>query len=656
MSRTPDTLSSLIVFAVVMACGVSGAGTLHARQAPAQSGAKPAATAGAQDPAPVIQFPAQGITLDEAVKIALQHDPELKRSQANVQFAEGRAQELGGAFDYTLRGNAEYTHRTQELGDNAKEEQRLRRQDLQDFLDENVGFLNDARRLKPLLDQLRTSPPGSLPLDEIARINPALSSTLSVLDQLILTEPNPATRASLIATRNSLLTDVSNDLGTTIAEIETDVASKSDELQKLGPAPVDDVFIDANAVVKVDKLFRSSLFMSPFFSATFQSTNFKGKIRDPIFGGKGFPDQLQFKAGVDFGLSLLRGRGAVGTAALERAAGFDVEAARLARDHQSSRRMLATVEAYWNVRAAQEVVAIATVSLQFQEQVLTATRQLIAAQQVAAIEEARALAARSRVQSQLEDAERQLVEARVALADAMGVAVTADPATLPRAADAFPQAPAEPLATGPLVDQALSSRLDLSAAAKATEAGQAIVAGARRNLASQLDVTGGTWFTALGEGAGKEVLDRWVGPSGRIGLDYEKPLGNNRQQGQLLQAEAEAAERRIAHGELQRQIRLGVIEAAGSLQQASARLVQAQAAVGYYDRTIESMLRLLATGNARLIDALTTQQQQNDAKLMVVSAQLELAARLARLRFQTGTLLPAGTPPREPAARAREKD
>jgi outer membrane protein TolC len=639
---------------VVLGCSIPGSGRLQAQQAP-PPGAKPPATAAPQDAAPVMQFPAQGITLDEAVRIALQHDPELKRSQTNVQFAEGRAQELKGAFDYTLRGSAEYSHRTQELSDSVKEELLRTRQEIQDFLDENLGFLNDARRLKPLLDQLRTTPPGSLPLDEIARINPALSSTLAVLDQLILTEPNATTRASLIATRNTLLTDVSNDLGRTITEIETDVAARSEELRKLGPAPIDDVFIDANVNVRIDKLFRSSIFMSPFFDATFQSTNFKGKIRDPIFGGKGFPDQMQFKAGVDFGLSLLRNRG-LGTSALERAAKVDVDAARLARDHQSARRMLATIEAYWNLRAAQEVVAISTVSLQFQDQVLAATKQLIAAQQVAAIEEARALAARSRVQSQVEDAQRQLVAARVALADAMGVAVTADPATLPSAAEAFPETPAEPPAVASLLDQAPGRRLDLAAAAKASEAGDVIVAGARRNLSSLLDVSGSTWFTALGQGAGKEVLDRWVGPSARIGFDYEKPLGNNRQRGLLLQAEATAAERRIAQAELQRQIRLGVIEAAGSMQQAAARLAQAQAAVGYYDKTIESMLRLLATGNARLIDALTTQQQQNDAKLMVVSAQLELAERMARLRFQTGSLLPAGTPtPRDSSAPRRER-
>ena len=177
---------------------------------------------------------------------------------------------------------------------------------------------------------------------------------------------------------------------------------------------------------------------------------------------------------------------------------------------------------------------------------------------------------------------------------------------MPTAADPFPQGVPDPASLVGLIDQAVSRRLDLSAATKASEAGDVIVEGARRNLASRLDVSGGVFFTALGEGKGGDTLDRWVGPSARVGLDYEKPFGNNTQRGQLTQAEAAAAQRRIGQFDLERQIRLGVVEAAGSLQQAAARVDQARASVGYYDRTIESMMRLLGAGNARLIDALTT--------------------------------------------------
>jgi outer membrane protein TolC len=643
------------VVAWVLAPGVSGTSAVRGQQTtPPPAAATPSAQE-KQPAAPVMQFPPAGISLDEAIRITLEHDPVLQRRRVDVQFSQGFAQELRGVFDYTFRANAEWTRRVQELSEAAKEAEREKRQELQDFIDENIGLRDEVRRLGPLLNQIATAAPGSVPIEEVARINPTIASTLSVLDQLIVTEPNPVARQGLLDLRTDFLSDVVDELGVDITSLESEFAETERQLTNLGEAPIDEFFVDARGRVQLDKLFRSGIFMSPFLEADFMSTNYLGKARDAELGGKAFPDQLRFLAGVDFSLPLRRNRGVVGTAAAERAAAIDLDAARLALNHEASSRALATTEAYWNLRAAQDVVDIAARSLKFQDEALAATRQLIAAQQVAAIEEARGLASRSRVQSQLEDAERRLVEARVQLALVMGVAVNNDPGTLPRAADPFPPPAGEQAPIPGLIDQAIERRQDLSAAAKTVQAGDVLLAGARRNLAARLDFNGGTWFTAIGEGKGSESYDRWVGPSGRLGFDYEKPLGNNVQQGRLAQTEADATRRRIDQVDLERQIRLNVIEAAGSLQQAAGRLEQAQASVGHYDRTIESMMRLLASGNARLIDALTTQEQQIDAMLQVVAAQHELALRQARLRYETGSLIPAGPVKTDAAPASRER-
>jgi hypothetical protein len=438
--------------------------------------------------------------LDEAIRITLEHDPVLQRRRVDVQFAQGFSQELRGVFDYTFRANAEYTRRVQELSEAAQQAEREKRENLQSFIDENVGLRDEVRRLTPLLNQIATAPPGSVPLEEIARINPTVASTLGVLDQLIVTETNAAARTQLLNLRADFLADVVSELDVDVESLESQFTAAEEELRNIGEAPIDEFFVDARARVSLDKLFRSGIFMSPYFETDFLSTNFVGKERPAELGGKAFPDQLRFAAGVDFNLPLRRNRGVVGTAAAERAAAIDLDAARLTLNHEASSRALATTEAYWNLRAAQDLVDIAGRSLKFQDEALAATRQLIAAQQIAAIEEARALASRSRVQSQLEDAERRLIEARVQLAIVMGVAVTDDPNTLPRAADPFPAPAPAPQAIPGLIDQAMNQRQDLSAAGKTVQAGEVLLAGARRNLAARLDLTGGTWFTALGEG------------------------------------------------------------------------------------------------------------------------------------------------------------
>ena len=650
MLRTPAVVTFFAFCAWMLVPVLTGMSTVRGQQTTAPPASPQTPASGQRQTAPVMQFPAAGISLDEAIRITLEHDPVLQRRRVDVQFSQGFAQELRGVFDYTFRANADWTRRVQELSEAAKAAEAEKRQVLQDFVDENIGLRDEVRRLGPLLNQIATAPPGAVPIDEVARINPTVASTLSILDQLIVTETNAAARQELLELRTEFLQDVVDELSVDITTLEAEFADSERQLTNLGEAPVDEFFVDARGRVQLDKLFRSGIFMSPFLEADFMSTNYLNKARAAELGGKAFPDQLRFLAGVEFSLPLRRNRGVVGTAAAERAAAIDLDAARLSLNHEASSRALATTEAYWNLRAAQDLVDITTRSLKFQDEALAATRQLIAAQQVAAIEEARALASRSRVQSQLEDAERRLVEARVQLALVMGVAVGNDPASLPRAADPFPPPAGEQAPIPGLIDQAVERRQDLSAAAKTVQAGDVLLAGARRNLAARLDFNGGTWFTALGEGKGSESYDRWVGPSGRLGFDYEKPLGNNVQQGRLAQTEADAARRRIDQIDLERQIRLNVVEAAGSLQQAAARLEQAQASVGHYDRTIESMMRLLASGNARLIDALTTQEQQIGAMLQVVAAQHELALRQARLRYETGSLIAPGAVPKTAAA------
>ena len=632
---------------------VAAAADVEARQAAQSPPAKPASGADAQ--APVVPFPTGGITLDQAVQLTLEHDPQLRLKRTDELFARGVAQQLRGAFDLTLRANAEYTHRTQELSEGAKTEQITKREKLQAIAEESQLFLDEVSFLRGIIGNLRNAPPGGLPLDDISRINPSFAATLATIEQLILTSP-PDQRPGLLEIRRTFLEDSFNqltaDLNAAAAQAQTDV----DTFRNLGSAPTDEVLIDASAQLRFDKQFRSGILLSPFMEGTFQGTNYKGKRRAEEFGGKGAVDQLQFRAGVDFTVPLLRNRGVLGTAAQERAAQLQAEAATLAIEHQSASSVLKTVNAYWALRAAQDAAAIAAQSAKFQADLVALTQQMITAGTMPGVEGARAQAAAARAQAQLQDAERQLVSARVTLADAMGVAVSADPASLPLAAEPFPDFSGQAAAMVQLLEQAIGARTDVSAAAKTAEAGDILVAGARRNLASRFDVSLGTWYTALGEGSGGQTLDRWVGPSGSIALDYEKPFGNNTQEGLLLQAEADAAQRRIARLDLERRVRLAVVETAGSLQQAVIAVQQARAARDFYQATIESEMRRLSAGDSTLIDVVLTQQQQIDTLLTLIQAEQQLAQRLARLRFETGGLVTGGKfVPRDQPAGARNR-
>ncbi len=69
----------------------------------------------------------------------------------------------------------------------------------------------------------------------------------------------------------------------------------------------------------------------------------------------------------------------------------------------------------------------------------------------------------------------------------------------------------------------------------------------------------------------------------------------------------------------------------------------------FYQKTIDSEIQRFQLGEETLIDTITTEQQQTDARLALVTALQNVAQLIAELRFQTGTLV-AG--PNAPVAAA----
>ena len=626
MTRMPGR-SRLFVLAVPIVAVAVTATPAAAQSAPPAPG----------QAAPVVTFPAQGLTLDEAIATTLQHDPALQQSRVDVQRRQGLVQQFRGAFDSTLFITAQYTHRTQEMSESSKDTERRKRDDLDEVIANREKNLAEVSRLSDLLTAIRNNPSDGSVIDEVARFSPATAATLRMLDGLIA-QAAPAQRQEFSAIRSDFLSSALLGFEDELEAARTDYDRLRQDRANLGDAPIDEVFIDATGSATLSKLYRSGITFAPFFGSTFNGTIFKGKPRAAEYGGKGISDVLQFRAGVNVTLPLLRGRGARSVAAAERAAAIDVEAGQLILDHQQAASVLRTVQAYWNLRAAQDAVTIARQSVEFQTTLTGLTNQIIGVGDLPQVELARARASEARARAQAEDAERRLHEARVALADAMGVAVTGDPATLPTAADAFPQGGA-PGAVAGLIDQAVGQRADLKAATRSIDASTTLVDAARDDLRPRLDLQVGTWFTALGEGSGPKALDRWVGPSAGVGFQYEKPLGNNQAEGLLAQREADTALRQIAQRDLDRRIRLSVVESAGTLEQAAARVAQAEAAVGFYETTVNAELQRFRTGDVTLLDTVITQQQQIDAQLALVLARQELAQRLAQLQFQTGTLV-----------------
>ncbi len=614
--------------------------------------------------APVLTFGADGVSLDEALRLTLRHDPTIQLSAADADRLAGFAQEQAGIFDTAITGGVEYSYRVQELTESRKEDERNKRRKLDDFIESAGPDVAAARSTVNLLEQILSLPPGSeqAQVDQLAAVSPNLGSQLKVLNALIA--GNPSQAAQLQQIRTDFLNAAFAGFRDNLTQQEKSLRIARLNRDDLGDAPDDEVFQNTRAKLQFSKLFRTGVQVAPFVDFTAEGSNFKGKERKAEFGGKGLNDLYTTRVGSDFLLPLLRGRGGEAIAAGERAATIEAQAGTLEVEHQRAASILRTAQAYWELRAAQESLAILERSAARQGDLLKATTSLVNGGELARVELARSQAGEARARSRVLDARQRLYEARVELASALGVASSGADATLPTAAkDPFPVAP-DAAALQPWVGAtaAAGQRRDVEAAQRREEASVILQRNAVTELRSRLDLSASLFYTALGEvgdvatealddnerpiyrrdGFG-EALDRWVGPSFTLTLNYEKPLGNNSAKGRLAAREAERRTRAIETADLRRQVRLNVARTATSLIETIGRLKQTQAASQYYDQTITSELSRFRAGEATLINTIQTEQQATETDLSAIAAQQAVANLLAQLRFESGTLVTNST-------------
>ncbi len=605
------------------------------------------------------------IDLAEAVRIALAHDPNLLLSREDVRIQQGILGQQSGVFDWTIGIDLSYEHKEQELRNSTVQRERDKRAELgaqSQFACEQVGVQNDK------IIKLNANLAGS-PIDPNSysqNTDGFFQAQLRYYEDLLLTTTDPGSIQAILNSRNALFTRklaIATGTRDEFAELCKDTASS---LARLGSVPEFEEFEAGKASLQLSKLFRSGVGFAPFIDASFDHTEFPGKKNgfseprldkngQPIltefgtpferfvdFGGKNVEDLYKSEVGFQLNLPLLRGRGVVSTGAPERAAQVDLEASEAILRHAASVSALNTAAAYWSLVAAQERVTVQERSVALQTQLLALTDELIAGDQIPRVERSRSLASLANARSQLDGARRDLISARLALARTIGVDVASE-ANAPLAAGSFPAPPTadavRALDSASLAESAVGARLDRKAARQLADSGKILADAARHDLADQLDLALTLSANALGEKSFSEAIDSWSFPGGSIALAYEKQVGNQSAQGRLGQQEAIWRQRQISAGDLERTIRIAVVQALGSLEQALLRLVEAEASAGYSQETIDAEIEKLKAGASTLIDTIQTEQQRTNADLSVLAARQQVATLIAQLSFEAGQLI-----------------
>jgi len=614
------------------------------------------APTGAQAPyqPPAMRFDGPGLTLADAVKLTLQNDPNIKLREAGVAVQQGILRSQRGLFDSIFRTTGTFSRTQSELLESEQLDQIQVRDDLKSAIVEVTDLSNSLLAAGAILQDrtLTFNSPGAMNLSTIKDKN--VFNQMSILQAELLlyrdilaspTLTDASVRADIVNLREQTIgknIDAFNAQQTAIANAPGQLRTK---LDNLGPAPTERWVKQQRLTVDVNKLFRSGLSVRPYADLSYGSQNFVGKDRTSTeFGGAGIEPLSQGQIGFDIVLPLLRGAGRDSVAAAEIASGYDVEASRLSMLFQQSQSVLSTVQAYWQARTAAAQVDVLRRSVEVQGQLANVTRAMIAADEKPRSDEARVLASTAEVRSRYEAAQRQLTDARINLAQVMGVAL-ADALSLPLAADLFPQPPAglqgDPQAYAAFVRDAVARRFDHQAALQAEASGKALLQGARKDTRPSLDVLGSGWGTSVHQSSVN--FSNWVFRSGKAGLNYEQILGNNTAKGIVEARAASVSQSQIESANLERVIGLRVFQLAESLRVAADRLRLAAEAVSNYEQTIASEQTRFRAGDASLLDTILTEQQSTNAQLTYIAAQQEYASILAALRHEAGLLVQDGS-------------
>lgn len=356
---------------------------------------------------------------------------------------------------------------------------------------------------------------------------------------------------------------------------------------------------------------------------------------------------------------LLRGRGREATAAPELSAEREVAATGLDLRQTTSARVLAVVSQYWVTRAVVLDLAVLQETEDRARELLETTRRLIEADVVPAAELVQVEANLAAKESARIGGERTLFEARMDLGREIGLQRERI-ASLPLPADPFPVVAPEsvpaPGAEGSFVAAALARRSDLRAAVERRQGAEILVRAAENALKPQLDLIFTPSYTGLVQGTSAQqffspLFRNVPGVSSSFSLNLSWPTQNSQARGERAQIEALREQSARFQELLERQIAADVPAALDAVVRFAQQLRRATDAVRLFERTVENEEKKLRAGTSTLIDLITQRDRLTSARQAEVSTHLSLSLALARLRFETGTLLPEGEPSSVEASR-----
>ncbi len=592
-------------------------------------------------------FSEETISLIEAVRITLAHQPNILLQSQDELLKAGLARQATGQFDTTLAGSLNYQYTQQELTQQAKEEEQKRRDDLREEAEELARLADESEQRLADFENAQFVFESGGDLTSVTFTDPVDQANWALIIET-LNNAEPGSEDETREVVNQWLIEQVNAERQQAQETRAEQQNAEQILRDLGQVPQAEKTYRGDLNLELRKQYRSGPTFSPFLTLSGAGSNYVGKGQAPEKGGKGQTDTYRAVVGFRVNVPLGRGRGIDSTGAAEQAATTDYEAAVATTTHTAANGVLQTMRSYWQLVAAQRRLEVLERSLVLNQRILELSRAMVDADEMARAELARTLARETETRARVEEARRGLHQARLDFVTVVGLQVAHD-SQAPLASDDFPPSPdparLDAMDPGVLTLTAFANRKDFEAIKLLEESGQILFRGATLDIKRKTDLTaevsysGTNQDTNAAEGIGGAFTGSWVGPSAKVGLVIDWPIQNNVQLGRHDQQRARYNQSTISTRDLARKIQSNVVLTTETLRESARRLRQLAEAVDYYRESVAAELDKFQLGMSTLIDTLFTEQNQLSAELALVDSQQQYAELLAQLRFETATLL-----------------
>lgn len=405
---------------------------------------------------------------------------------------------------------------------------------------------------------------------------------------------------------------------------------------------LDEITDTATASAGVSKQFRNGISITP--NVSLSRTDVEPPALSTSIRGPSNTATIDFQITIP----LLKGLGVDATGANERSAKINLEVSVLTMRQAIAADVLNTAQAYWDCVAAVMTVKQREESEARAVRISEDIKALIAGGEKPAAEMEQVSAnLAARIAARMA-ADQQLVDAKHSLGLAMGLSSDGIQSMgLP--IDDYPELSEKHIEyitrIGARIGElALERRADYLGSKKSEEAAKVLVVAARKGLRPQLDLTVGAGYNGLDEGNAYELYvtslkENVRGYNASFSISYKWPVENNAAKGALLQKEAAYRKALINTKDLARNIGSNVSQAIAALKNKASEVAKDKEAVEHYRQAVENEILKNRLGTSTTLDLLTTEEHLTNAVLNQISAQTAFAKALAKLRYESGTLL-----------------